>query len=54
MVEGLDVTPKNGRVLIFQQRNLLHSGEEVTSGVKLTMRTDMMFEKVEDEHKDME
>ena len=36
------------RVLIFQHRNLLHSGEEVTSGIKLTMRTDLMFEKVED------
>lgn len=49
MAERLDVPPKNGRVLIFQQRNLLHSGEEVTSGVKLTMRTDMMFEKVKDD-----
>lgn len=52
MVDRLDVLPKNGRVLIFQQRSLLHSGEEVTSGVKLTMRTDLMFEKVTDENKD--
>ena len=47
--EGLDIEPKNGRVLIFQQRNLLHSGEEVSSGIKLTMRTDLMFEAVEAE-----
>jgi hypothetical protein len=42
----LDVEPKMGRVLVFQQRMLVHSGEEVTGGLKLTMRTDCMFEKV--------
>ncbi|RDB14566.1 hypothetical protein Hypma_016387 [Hypsizygus marmoreus] len=39
----LDVFPKLGRVLVFQQRMLVHSGEEVTSGVKYTMRSDFMF-----------
>ncbi|KAI9817102.1 MAG: hypothetical protein M1827_001214 [Pycnora praestabilis] len=41
--ERLDVEPKIGRVLIFQQRNLIHAGEELVSGVKYTMRTDMMY-----------
>lgn len=42
----LDVEPKLGQVLIFQQRMLVHSGEPVTEGVKFTLRTDLMFEKV--------
>lgn len=41
----LDIEPKMGRVLLFQQRNLIHSGEEVTSGIKFSMRTEIMFEK---------
>lgn len=36
------------RVLIFQQRDLLHSVDEVTAGTKLTMRTDVMYKKVGD------
>jgi len=44
--EYLDVNPKVGRVLIFQQRMLVHSGEEVIQGEKHTMRTDFMFEQV--------
>ncbi|KAF8073982.1 hypothetical protein FPV67DRAFT_1666725 [Lyophyllum atratum] len=40
----LDVHPKLGRVLIFQQRMLVHSGEEVTQGIKYTMRSDFLFE----------
>lgn len=40
----LDVDPKAGRVLIFQHRRLYHSGDEVTAGVKYTMRTDIMYE----------
>ncbi|GLB38672.1 putative prolyl 4-hydroxylase alpha subunit homologue [Lyophyllum shimeji] len=40
----LDVHPKLGRVLIFQQRTLVHSGEEVTQGVKHTVRSDFMFD----------
>ncbi|KAF6747839.1 hypothetical protein DFP72DRAFT_586098 [Ephemerocybe angulata] len=39
----LDVEPKIGRVLVFQQRCLVHSGEEVTAGIKYTMRSDFMF-----------
>jgi len=45
----LDVHPKLGRVLIFQQRMLVHSGEEVAQGVKYTMRSDFMFEHREKE-----
>ncbi|KAJ8080088.1 hypothetical protein AAF712_013205 [Marasmius tenuissimus] len=41
--EFLDVEPKIGRVLVFQQRMLIHSGEEVKSGMKYTMRGDFMF-----------
>lgn len=32
--ERLDVGPKLGRVLIFQQDNLVHTGEEVDRGLK--------------------
>lgn len=45
----LDVHPKVGRVLIFQQRGLLHSGDEVKGGVKFTMRSDLMYEYSEGE-----
>ncbi|EFI27779.1 oxidoreductase [Coprinopsis cinerea okayama7 len=38
-----DVMPKKGRVLIFQQRNLFHSGEDVISGTKYALRSDFMF-----------
>ncbi|KAE9401967.1 hypothetical protein BT96DRAFT_879973 [Gymnopus androsaceus JB14] len=41
----LDVMPKMGRALIFQQRGLCHSGETVQKGLKYTMRTDFMFER---------
>ena len=41
--ERLDVNPKVGRVLIFQHRSLLHSGDVVKAGTKLTMRTDLMY-----------
>ncbi|PFH51238.1 hypothetical protein AMATHDRAFT_59535 [Amanita thiersii Skay4041] len=44
--EYLDVEPKLGRVLVFQQRMLVHSGEEVKGGMKYTMRSDFMFEQV--------
>ncbi|KAI9878367.1 MAG: hypothetical protein M1830_001110 [Pleopsidium flavum] len=49
MTDRLDVEPKNGRALIFQHRNLLHAGDDVSSGIKLTMRTDIMYEHVEPE-----
>ncbi|PPQ72682.1 hypothetical protein CVT24_012660 [Panaeolus cyanescens] len=39
----LDVAPKKGRVLIFQHRELYHSGEEVTAGLKYTLRSDLMY-----------
>ncbi|KAF2128068.1 oxidoreductase domain-containing protein [Dothidotthia symphoricarpi CBS 119687] len=39
----IDVVPKSGRVLLFQQRDLLHSGEDVEFGLKLTMRSDVMY-----------
>lgn len=42
----LDVEPKIGRALIFQQRGLLHSGEMIQQGLKYTMRTDFMFEQL--------
>jgi hypothetical protein len=42
----MDVDPKAGRVLIFQHRNLYHSGDDVLAGVKYTMRTDIMYELV--------
>ncbi|KAG5652262.1 hypothetical protein H0H81_005615 [Sphagnurus paluster] len=41
----LDIHPHAGRVLIFQQRMLVHSGEEVTQGIKYTIRSDFMFAK---------
>jgi len=46
MKREFKVEPRVGRVLVFQQRNLLHAGEEVTNGTKFTMRTDMMYRKV--------
>ena len=39
----VDIEPKKGRVLIFQQRGLFHSGEDVTKGVKYALRSDFMF-----------
>lgn len=44
MKQRIDVDPKAGRVLIFQHRRLLHSGDEVQSGVKYTVRSDLMYE----------
>ncbi|KAI0107816.1 hypothetical protein GGR51DRAFT_142501 [Nemania sp. FL0031] len=39
----LDIKPKMGRALIFQQRMLWHSGQEVKNGEKFTVRLDLMF-----------
>ncbi|KAF8880308.1 hypothetical protein BD779DRAFT_1549538 [Infundibulicybe gibba] len=39
----VDVEPKMGRVLIFQQKGVWHSGEEVTAGLKYAIRTDFLF-----------
>ena len=43
----MDVHPKAGRVLIFQHRDLLHSGADVIAGTKYTLRTDIMYTKEE-------
>ena len=40
-----DIDPRPGRILIFQHRDLLHSGDDVLQGVKYTMRTDIMYER---------
>ncbi|KAF3057023.1 hypothetical protein GL218_06094 [Daldinia childiae] len=40
----LDVKPKMGRALVFQQRMLWHSGQEVKHGEKFTVRLDLMYE----------
>ncbi|KAI9732556.1 MAG: hypothetical protein M1834_003891 [Cirrosporium novae-zelandiae] len=49
MDRRLDVKPKPGRVLIFQQQGLLHSGDDLNEGVKYTVRSDMMYKKAESE-----
>lgn len=49
MSRKLDVDPKIGRVLIFQHKNLLHSGDEVLQGTKYTMRSDLMYKRVQDD-----
>ncbi|KAL9593286.1 MAG: hypothetical protein Q9219_007619 [cf. Caloplaca sp. 3 TL-2023] len=41
----MNVVPKTGRVLLFQQKGMLHSGADVTRGVKYTMRTDVLYKK---------
>ncbi|KAE9963261.1 hypothetical protein BLS_009478 [Venturia inaequalis] len=48
MKNRLDVAPKMGRVLVFQQRSLLHAGDDLISGMKLTLRTDIMYAKTEE------
>ncbi|KAG8947839.1 hypothetical protein FRC04_010197 [Tulasnella sp. 424] len=42
----IDVDPRPGRALIFEQGNLLHCGAKVTKGEKYTIRTDLMYKKV--------
>lgn len=41
--DAVRVFPQTGSVLIFQQRNLLHGGDDVFRGVKYTVRTDVMY-----------
>jgi hypothetical protein len=43
----VDVHPKAGRALIFQHAGLLHSGDDVVAGTKYTMRTDILYERIE-------
>lgn len=40
------VFPKTGSVLVFQQSELLHSGDSVFRGTKYTLRSDVMYEEV--------
>lgn len=49
MQHKMHVYPRAGRVLIFQHRGLLHSGGDVEHGVKFTMRTDLLFQQVDDD-----
>ncbi|KAG8998902.1 hypothetical protein FRB94_006612 [Tulasnella sp. JGI-2019a] len=39
----LDVNPRAGRVLIFEQDGLLHAGEDVVHGTKITIRSEFMY-----------
>lgn len=41
--QQLRVFPRTGSVLVFQQRDLLHSGDPVVRGTKYTMRSDIMY-----------
>lgn len=45
----VDVVPQTGACLVFQHRGLVHSGEDVVQGTKYTIRTDIMYRKVETE-----
>lgn len=40
----VDIPPRRGRVLVFEQDGILHSGEPVQNGVKISVRTDFMYE----------
>ncbi|KAG8964620.1 hypothetical protein FRC00_001596 [Tulasnella sp. 408] len=42
----IDVDPRPGRALIFEQTSLLHCGAKVLKGEKYTIRTDLMYKKV--------
>ncbi|KAJ7487856.1 hypothetical protein FB451DRAFT_1225731 [Mycena latifolia] len=44
--EYADVESVPGRVLVFQHAELLHTGEEVTGGVKCTVRSDILYERI--------
>ena len=43
------VIPQEGMAIMFWQyeKDLLHSGESVTNGIKYMMRTDIMFELID-------
>ncbi|KAJ5731093.1 Prolyl 4-hydroxylase alpha subunit [Penicillium malachiteum] len=41
--EVVRVFPKTGSLLIFQQRNLMHCGDDVFRGIKYTVRSDLMY-----------
>lgn len=40
----VDVEPRMGRALIFEQLGLWHSGEDVEQGLKYTIRAELMYE----------
>lgn len=44
--DKLNIDPKRGSVLIFQQRDMYHEGVEVRKGTKYTLRTDVIYEKL--------
>ncbi|KAI0006477.1 hypothetical protein F4779DRAFT_629824 [Xylariaceae sp. FL0662B] len=39
----LDINPKAGSLVIFQQRDMHHEGADVSRGTKYTLRTDVMY-----------
>ncbi|KAG8896175.1 hypothetical protein FRB99_009032 [Tulasnella sp. 403] len=39
----IDVDPRMGRILVFEQDGILHSGEKLVSGEKIAMRTEFMY-----------
>ncbi|KAG8909904.1 hypothetical protein FRC01_006655, partial [Tulasnella sp. 417] len=39
----VDVEPRVGRVLIFEQETLYHTGEKLLEGEKYVVRTDLMY-----------
>ncbi|KAF2764756.1 hypothetical protein EJ03DRAFT_346059 [Teratosphaeria nubilosa] len=43
MKNRFDVLPRTGRVLLFQHRGLVHSGDDVVSGMKFSARTDSLM-----------
>ena len=44
--DAVRIFPKAGSVLVFQQRNLFHGGDDVFRGVKYTLRSDVMYKQV--------
>lgn len=44
-----DINPQTGACLVFQHRALMHSGEDLDQGTKYTIRTDVMYRKVDEE-----
>jgi hypothetical protein len=47
-INKYDVDPSPGACLIFQHHDLVHSGEDVLEGTKYTMRTDIMYHRVDE------
>jgi len=49
MMRYFDVLPETGACLVFQHIGLVHSGEDVLQGTKYTLKTDVMYEKIDQE-----